>query len=57
MAAGVTPRHWPVGLKRALDDAAEGGRFILATGDQCGRDTPDANIRAAVETARTYGRY
>jgi len=43
--------------KRAIDDAAEGGRFILATGDQCGRDTPDANIRAVVETARTYGRY
>ena len=43
--------------KRAIDDAAEGGRFILATGDQCGRDTPDSNIRAVVETARTYGRY
>ena len=43
--------------KKAIDDAAEGGRFILATGDQCGRDTPDANIRAMVETARTYGRY
>ncbi len=43
--------------KRAIDDAAEGGRFILSTGDQCGRDTPDQNIRAMVETARTYGRY
>ena len=43
--------------KRAIDDAAEGGRFILSTGDQCGRDTPDENIRAMVETARTYGRY
>ena len=43
--------------RRAIDDAAEGGRFILSTGDQCGRDTPDGNIRAMVETARTYGRY
>jgi len=43
--------------KRAIDDAAEDGRFILATGDQCGRDTPDDNIRAMIETARTYGRY
>jgi len=43
--------------KQAIDDAAEGGRFILSTGDQCGRDTPDENIRALVETARTYGRY
>ena len=43
--------------KKAIDDAAEGGRFVLSTGDQCGRDTPDDNIRAMVETARTYGRY
>jgi len=43
--------------KQAIDDAAAGGRFILSTGDQCGRDTPEENIRAMVETARTYGRY
>jgi hypothetical protein len=43
--------------KSAIDAAAAGGRFILSTGDQCGRDTPDANIRAMVETARSYGRY
>ncbi|MHB9023500.1 MAG: uroporphyrinogen decarboxylase family protein [Armatimonadota bacterium] len=43
--------------KAAIDAAAAGGRFILATGDQCGRDTPDANLRALVDTARTYGRY
>jgi uroporphyrinogen decarboxylase len=42
---------------KAIDDAAEGGRFILSTGDQCGRDTPDENLRTMVETARTYGRY
>ena len=43
--------------KQAMDDAAAGGRFILSTGDQCGRDTPDANLHAMVHTARTYGRY
>ncbi len=43
--------------KKAIDDAAEGGRFILSTGDQCGRDTPDENLFAMVETARTYGKY
>jgi len=43
--------------KRAIDDAAEGGRFILATGDQCGRDTPYENIFAMIETAKTYGKY
>jgi uroporphyrinogen decarboxylase len=43
--------------KKAIDDAAKGGRFILSTGDQCGRDTPDENLHAMVEVARTYGRY
>ena len=43
--------------KKAIDDAAADGRFILSTGDQCGRDTPDENIFAMIETARTYGRY
>ena len=43
--------------KQAIDDAAHGGGFMLSTGDQCGRDTPDENIFAMVETARTYGKY
>jgi len=43
--------------RQAIDDAAEGGRFILSTGDQCGRETPDENLRAMIDTARTYGRY
>jgi len=43
--------------QQAIDDAGKGGGFILSTGDQCGRDTPDDNIRAMVETARTYGKY
>lgn len=43
--------------KKAIDDGARGGGFILSTGDQCGRDTPDENLFAMVETARTYGRY
>ena len=43
--------------KKAIDEAAEGGRFILSTGDQCGRDTPFENLFAMIETARTYGKY
>ena len=43
--------------RRAIDDAAAGGGFILSTGDQCGRDTPDENLMALIEVARTYGRY
>lgn len=43
--------------KKAIDDAGNEGGFILSTGDQCGRDTPDENIFTMVETARTYGKY
>jgi len=43
--------------RRAIDDAAEGGGFILSTGDQCGRDTPFDNIFALVEAAEKFGRY
>lgn len=43
--------------KQAIDEAAEGGGFILSTGDQCGRDTPFENLYAMVETARSYGKY
>lgn len=52
-----TPEEVAAASRKAIDDAAAGGRFILSTGDQCGRDTPDANLRAMIETARTYGRY
>ncbi len=43
--------------KRLIDDCAAGGGFVLSTGDQCGRDTPDANLFKLVEVAKTYGRY
>jgi uroporphyrinogen decarboxylase len=43
--------------REAIDAAGEGGGFILSTGDQCGRDTPDENIRALLEAAELYGRY
>ena len=52
-----TPETVAAASRQAIDDAAEGGGFILSTGDQCGRDTPDENIRAMIETARTCGRY
>ena len=43
--------------KKCLDDAAEGGGFILSTGDQCGRDTPVENLWKLVEVCKTYGKY
>ena len=42
---------------RALKDAAEGGGFALSTGDQCGRDTPDENIREMVRVCKEFGVY
>lgn len=43
--------------KKLIDDAAKDGGFILSTGDQCGRDTPDANLFKMAEVAKTYGKY
>ena len=43
--------------RAAIDAAGAGGGFILSTGDQCGRDTPDANLFKLVEVAKTYGVY
>jgi len=52
-----TPDDVIAASRKAIDDAADGGRFILSTGDQCGRDTPFENLHAMIETARTHGRY
>ena len=41
----------------AIRAAGEGGGFILSTGDQCGRETPDANLFALVEAAEEAGVY
>ncbi|HSL30992.1 MAG TPA: uroporphyrinogen decarboxylase family protein [Anaerolineales bacterium] len=53
----ATPEQVKEKAKRLIDDCAADGGFILSTGDQCGRDTPDANIFKLVEVARTYGKY
>jgi uroporphyrinogen decarboxylase len=42
---------------KAIDDAGANGGFILSTGDQCSRDTPDENIRVLVDVCKTYGVY
>lgn len=42
---------------KCIEDAAEGGGFILSTGDQCGRDTPHENIFKLVEVCEKYGKY
>jgi uroporphyrinogen decarboxylase len=52
-----TPQEVARAARAAIDAAGQGGGFILSTGDQCGRDTPDENIFELVKVARTYGRY
>jgi uroporphyrinogen decarboxylase len=41
----------------AIEAAAEGGGFILSTGDQCPRDTPEENLFAMLRAAEERGRY
>jgi hypothetical protein len=53
----ATPAEVEEKCKRLIDIAADGGGFVLSTGDQCGRDTPHANLFTMVEVAKTYGKY
>ena len=53
----ATPQMVEEKAKRLIDDCAGGGGFVLSSGDQCARDTPDANLFKLVEVAQTYGRY
>ncbi|MBN1964810.1 MAG: hypothetical protein JW910_09195 [Anaerolineae bacterium] len=52
-----TPEDVERAALMAIEAAGAGGGFILSTGDQCGRDTPDGNIFKLVEVAKTFGRY
>lgn len=52
-----TPAEVEREAKACIDAAAEGGGFILSTGDQCGRDTPDENLFTLVSVAKNYGQY
>lgn len=42
---------------KAILAAGKGGGFVLSTGDQCGRDTPEENIFIMVETVKEFGSY
>lgn len=53
----ATPKQVEERCKHAIDAAGADGGFILSTGDQCGRDTPIANLMKMVEVAKTYGKY
>ena len=51
------PKTVEIAAIKCIEDAAEGGGFILSTGDQCGRDTPHENIFKLVEVCERYGKY
>jgi uroporphyrinogen decarboxylase len=53
----ATPKEIEAMAKWCIDVAAPGGGFVLSTGDQLGRDTPEENIYALIKTARRYGKY
>jgi uroporphyrinogen decarboxylase len=53
----ATPEQVEEKCKRLIDIAGVDGGFVLSTGDQCGRDTPHANLFKMVEVAKTYGKY
>jgi uroporphyrinogen decarboxylase len=42
---------------KSIRAAGRNGGFVLSTGDQCGRDTPDKNIFVMVEIVEEFGQY
>jgi len=53
----ASPKQVEMMAKECIEAAKEGGGYVLSTGDQVGRDTPDENIIAIVKAARKYGKY
>ncbi len=53
----MTAKEVEVEARKCLDAAMDGGGFILSTGDQCGRDTPEENITCLVDVCEKHGRY
>jgi hypothetical protein len=52
-----TPEDARREVRQIIDAWADDGRLIVGTGDQVGGETPDENIWAMIETAKSYGRY
>ena len=52
-----TPEAVKLESLKAIRDAGINGGFVLSTGDQCGRDTPDVNIFTMVGVVKEFGRY
>lgn len=52
-----TPAEVRTAAADAMRKAGRDGGFILSTGDQCGRETPEENLFALVDAARELGVY
>jgi len=52
-----TPADVEREVREIVDMWSDDGRVIVGTGDQVGWETPDENIHAMIETAKSYGRY
>jgi uroporphyrinogen-III decarboxylase len=52
-----SPAEVETEARRCMEDAAGGGGFILASGDQVPRDTPEENFISMIGAAEKYGRY
>lgn len=44
-------------VKRCIDDASEGGGYVLSTGDQVPHMTPEENFVAFIKAGRKWGKY
>jgi uroporphyrinogen decarboxylase len=53
----ATPEEVERMAKWCIDVAGEEGGFVLSTGDQVSRDTPEENILKLIEVGRKYGKY
>ncbi|NMA94573.1 MAG: uroporphyrinogen decarboxylase [Clostridiales bacterium] len=53
----ATPDEIKAESKKQIDTFKEGGGFILATGCEYPANASDANAKAMVEVAKTYGKY
>jgi uroporphyrinogen-III decarboxylase len=53
-----TPEAVREAVRQAIDDAGEGGGYVLATGEAVDPNTtPAESIHAAVEAVREFGMY
>lgn len=51
------PKKVETEVIKALKDAGENGGFILSTGDQCPKDTPEENLKKFIAAGYKYGKY